>query len=521
MKEKEGSDQIYMTSTHVIQYPFEFPRQQNDKVFEPEASQYKASQRLINPDQNAITNMTPKKAPPLVYHSNQLKGLNGVDDMQDKYLYNAAIKMDEQIEYFVSTYIERLSRILHELKNDEHGEKQTSNLIVGMLNQLVEGTVLENKKMNKKIKFGRNLQVYNSFADSTKLIQSYHTSFTNAQKVLGEYLLDADLLLLLSTKIAYSIFRHCNNSADIKLPRLSNPPSTSQAFNISLCDEALQAALNSILDYSLNLHSVRERFSKMFIAKVESQRLKLCDSNMKLVLHRRKKHLKSAKLNLNETKNSSHDDSVELYKLATSIKKDDKCKPVRVTAVEISTIQESIKIGRAVCDKKKVSIGNCFQANKEAILKNSELEFVEKENQKHEAVLKSALYKSQLLLVPKLELEKIYWKSFLSQRLQELKCVIFNAYSQNSEFRRKMIAIIEKFPQCLHQGRLSIENAVAANSELVGQIARKKCARFQSTQKCRSQWSQHYDVMEVALNDASVNEKVGLALKEAMCEKVY
>uniref|UniRef100_A0A914YX21 Uncharacterized protein n=1 Tax=Panagrolaimus superbus TaxID=310955 RepID=A0A914YX21_9BILA len=71
--------------------------------------------------------MTPKKAPPLVYHSNQIKGLNGVDNIQEKYLYNAAIKMDEQLEYFILPDTDRLKAILHELKKAEQSDKQTSN----------------------------------------------------------------------------------------------------------------------------------------------------------------------------------------------------------------------------------------------------------------------------------------------------------------------------------------------------------------------------------------------------------
>uniref|UniRef100_A0AC35F3Z0 Uncharacterized protein n=1 Tax=Panagrolaimus sp. PS1159 TaxID=55785 RepID=A0AC35F3Z0_9BILA len=38
-------------STLVIRNPFEFPRQQNYKIEDPELSKYKASQRLFNPNQ--------------------------------------------------------------------------------------------------------------------------------------------------------------------------------------------------------------------------------------------------------------------------------------------------------------------------------------------------------------------------------------------------------------------------------------------------------------------------------------
>uniref|UniRef100_A0A914PG03 Uncharacterized protein n=1 Tax=Panagrolaimus davidi TaxID=227884 RepID=A0A914PG03_9BILA len=53
-KNNEGlkKDNLTFTgSTLVIRNPFEFPRQQNAKIEDPELSKYKASQRLFNPNQ--------------------------------------------------------------------------------------------------------------------------------------------------------------------------------------------------------------------------------------------------------------------------------------------------------------------------------------------------------------------------------------------------------------------------------------------------------------------------------------
>uniref|UniRef100_A0AC35F5I2 Uncharacterized protein n=1 Tax=Panagrolaimus sp. PS1159 TaxID=55785 RepID=A0AC35F5I2_9BILA len=52
IQKQENVKQIFAVSTLLIQNPFEFPRQQNEKVSEPEIYQFRESQRLFNPNES-------------------------------------------------------------------------------------------------------------------------------------------------------------------------------------------------------------------------------------------------------------------------------------------------------------------------------------------------------------------------------------------------------------------------------------------------------------------------------------
>jgi MFS superfamily sulfate permease-like transporter len=93
-----------------------------------------------------------KKGPPLVYHSYQLMSLNGVDEMQEKYTYNAAVKMEERHDQIITVDIERLKNRLEHVQNSELVAKGTANKLIQAITSLNENELFE-KVIIKKSKF--------------------------------------------------------------------------------------------------------------------------------------------------------------------------------------------------------------------------------------------------------------------------------------------------------------------------------------------------------------------------------
>uniref|UniRef100_A0A914XZW9 Uncharacterized protein n=1 Tax=Panagrolaimus superbus TaxID=310955 RepID=A0A914XZW9_9BILA len=303
--------------------------------------------------------------------------LNGVDEMQEKYTYNAAVKMEERHDQIITFDIERLNERLEHLQSSEMVAKGAANKLIQALTSLNDNELLEKIVIKKNSNLTRKFCVYKDFADNAKLAQNFQKCFNESQKFLAEYWMSSDMCLILSTNIAYAILRHYNSA---EIVRISKPSlaGSSEITDINFDYELLKPAVNSMIHFCSNLWTTRKTFGQEILSNFEAERLRLCDLATRVTLHRRRKHLKNAKAYLAEKASTSHTDAVELYKLASNLCRSDSQKTVRISSVEIANLQENTVKGREACEVARKAIDTKFLENKEAIIRNERYKCVKK-----------------------------------------------------------------------------------------------------------------------------------------------